>query len=99
MKKRLDVLGASKRISKHVRQTYLSYSSSFSNNLNNHVWFKLENLQYTGSFKVRGAFNKLLTDIFIRLSVSPQIRIKQIIALFCQRDYRIYTLKKLRILK
>ena len=27
MKKRLDVLGASKRISKHVRQTYLSYSS------------------------------------------------------------------------
>jgi len=60
MKKKLDVLGASKRISKHVRQTYLSYSSSFSNNLNNHVWFKLENLQYTGSFKVRGAFNKLL---------------------------------------
>lgn len=60
MNKKLDILEASKRISKHVRETFFSYSPSFSNDLNNHVWFKLENLQHTGSFKVRGAFNKLL---------------------------------------
>jgi hypothetical protein len=58
------------------------------------IRFRLINTIHVFSF-----FNKLLTDIFIRLSVSPQIRIKQIIALFCQRDYRIYSLKKLRILK
>ena len=58
------------------------------------IRFRLINTIHVFSF-----FNKLLTDIFIRLSVSPQIRIKQIIALFCQRDYRIYALKKLRILK
>ena len=58
------------------------------------IRFRLINTIHIFSF-----FNKLLTDIFIRLSVSPHIRIKQIIALFCQRDYRIYALKKLRILK
>ncbi len=58
------------------------------------IRFRLINTIHVFSF-----FNKLLTDIFIRLSVSPLIRIKQIIALFCQKDYRIYALKKLRILK
>jgi hypothetical protein len=58
------------------------------------IRFRLINTIHVFSF-----FNKLLTDFFIRLSVSPHIRIKQIIALFCQRDYRIYALKKLRILK
>jgi hypothetical protein len=58
------------------------------------IRFRLINKIHIFSF-----LNKLLTDVFIRLSVSPHIRIKQIIALFCQRDYRIYALKKLRILK
>ena len=60
MKSKLDILQASKRISKFVRKTYFYYSSVFSNNIDSKVWFKSENLQYTGSFKVRGAFNKLL---------------------------------------
>lgn len=60
MKPRLDILQASKRISKYVRKTYFSFSDSFSNRTKSKVWFKSENLQYTGSFKVRGAFNKIL---------------------------------------
>ena len=43
--------------------------------------------------------NDFLFDIFKIVSVSPLIRIKQIIALVFRRDYRIYALKKLRILK
>lgn len=60
MKSKLDILKASERISKYVRKTYFSYSFSFSKNIKSEVWFKSENLQYTGSFKVRGAFNKIL---------------------------------------
>ena len=43
--------------------------------------------------------NDFLFDFFNIISVSPLIRIKQIIALIFRRDYRIYALKKLRILK
>ena len=43
--------------------------------------------------------NDFLFDIFNIISVSPLIRIKQINALVFRRDYRIYALKKLRILK
>jgi len=37
-----------------------AYSETFSNLLGNKVYFKLENLQMTGSFKERGALNKIL---------------------------------------
>ena len=42
--------------------------------------------------------NKVLTDLFLVLSVSPIIRIKQIISLFFRKDYRTYALKKMRII-
>jgi threonine dehydratase len=48
-------------IGAYVRRTPLDYSPRFSGELGASVWFKLENLQYTGSFKLRGASNFLLS--------------------------------------
>ena len=56
-----DVDLAAKNISPFIRKTYFSYSTVFSNLLNADVRFKMENLQVTGSFKARGAVNKLLS--------------------------------------
>lgn len=44
----------------HVYRTPLIYSDSLSRLTGASVYIKCENLQKTGSFKVRGAFNKLL---------------------------------------
>lgn len=52
---------AANRIAPYVRETPLDPSPYFSEVTGANVWLKLENLQYTGSFKLRGAFNKLLT--------------------------------------
>ncbi len=49
------------RIEKHIRETPLDYSFSLSKIMGCNVFLKCENLQYTGSFKVRGALNKLLS--------------------------------------
>ncbi|HEX5786756.1 MAG TPA: threonine/serine dehydratase [Woeseiaceae bacterium] len=51
---------AAVRLAGHVRETPLWHSPRFSARTGANVWFKLENLQHTGSFKVRGAFNRLL---------------------------------------
>lgn len=56
-----DVLQAERRIRPHIRETYLDYSTYFSQMGGANVYFKLENLQHTGSFKVRGAMNKVLS--------------------------------------
>jgi len=52
---------AANRIKSYIRETPLDYSPNFSELTGANVYLKLENLQYTGSFKLRGAFNKLLT--------------------------------------
>ena len=52
---------ADERIREHVRQTYLEYSPVLSDLATGIVYCKLENLQHTGSFKLRGAFNKVLS--------------------------------------
>ncbi|MFQ5547682.1 MAG: threonine/serine dehydratase [Woeseia sp.] len=52
---------AANRIAPHVRETPLDYSPFFSELTGANVFLKLENLQHTGSFKLRGAFNKLLS--------------------------------------
>ncbi|WP_374978565.1 threonine ammonia-lyase [Mesobacillus zeae] len=45
-----------------VHTTPLDYSKTFSSiSSNNEVYLKLENLQKTGSFKVRGSYNKLIS--------------------------------------
>ena len=52
---------AANRIGAHIRETPLDYSAYFSQETGANVYLKLENLQHTGSFKLRGAFNKLLS--------------------------------------
>ena len=49
------------RIADQIERTELSRSDSFSDSLAANVFFKLENLQTTGSFKLRGASNRLMT--------------------------------------
>jgi len=56
-----DVDLAAENISPFIRKTYFTYSPVFSNLLDTDVRFKMENLQVTGSFKARGAVNKLLS--------------------------------------
>lgn len=56
-----DIALAANRIKSHVRETPLEFSPWFSEQTGAKVWMKLENLQLTGSFKLRGACNKLLT--------------------------------------
>ena len=48
-------------ISKYIKNTELFYSHKFSNISRNQIWFKQENKQYTGSFKIRGALTKLIS--------------------------------------
>lgn len=52
---------ASKNIRKAVNTTPLIHSSFFSKLLGTECHLKLENLQKTGSFKARGAYNKILS--------------------------------------
>ena len=56
-----DIVLAANRISPHIRETPLDPSPYFSELTGANVYLKLENLQHTGSFKLRGAFNKLLS--------------------------------------
>ena len=55
------VESASKRIRPFIRKTYFTYSHNFSELLSADVRFKMENLQITGSFKARGAVNKIFS--------------------------------------
>ncbi|WP_255151600.1 threonine ammonia-lyase [Halorarius halobius] len=59
-----EVLEARQRVSEVARHTPLDYSHTFSDRTGAEVHLKLENLQRTGSFKIRGATNKIaqLTD-------------------------------------
>ena len=52
---------AAVRISEYVQKTPLERSELFSETLASNIFFKLENLQETGSFKLRGASNRLMT--------------------------------------
>jgi len=52
---------ARQRIKPFIKRTALEYSHILSQQLGTNVFVKLELFQKTGSFKVRGAFNKLLT--------------------------------------
>src|SRR5438552_2715032 len=56
-----DVEAARARIGDAVPHSPLDLSSRLSQRLGHPVYLKLENLQRTGSFKERGALNRLLT--------------------------------------
>ncbi len=54
------VLAAEKRIRPYIRETILEPSPYYTIESGAQVFFKCENLQHTGSFKVRGALSKIL---------------------------------------
>lgn len=52
---------ASEIVQKVTLETKLKYSEYFSEQTGNKIWFKPENMQYTGAYKVRGAYYKIST--------------------------------------
>lgn len=56
-----DVREAARRLKGHIHRTPLITSRSFDEASGHRVFFKCENLQRAGAFKIRGALNKLLT--------------------------------------
>ncbi|HEY2865769.1 MAG TPA: threonine/serine dehydratase [Pyrinomonadaceae bacterium] len=68
-----DVRRAQERISSYVRRTPLERSETLSRRLDTNVFVKYELFQRTGSFKARGAFNKML-------SLSDDVRSRGIVA-------------------
>ncbi|MTI65222.1 MAG: threonine ammonia-lyase [Firmicutes bacterium] len=55
-----DVNSAKETLKGVSRKTDLIYSSVFSDECSNEVYIKPENLQVTGAFKIRGAYNKIV---------------------------------------
>ena len=55
-----DIRNAREAIGIFVKQTPLAHSHFFSNLCRGEVYLKLENLQVTNSFKIRGALNRML---------------------------------------
>ena len=68
-----DVRAAAERIAGAVKRTPLVHAEKLSALTGADIWLKLENLQYTGAFKERGALNKLLL-------LSPEERKRGVIA-------------------
>ncbi|WP_301859905.1 threonine ammonia-lyase [uncultured Megasphaera sp.] len=64
---------AQERLRGVAQKTGMAYTNSVSNLAGCDVWLKLENLQRTGSFKLRGAYNKVA-------SLTPEEREKGVIA-------------------
>lgn len=64
-----EVMQADSRIRPHIRETPLERSPYLSRETGADVYLKLECAQVTGSFKARGAFNKLLS-----LSAAQRVR-------------------------
>ncbi|WP_432406659.1 threonine ammonia-lyase [Wukongibacter sp. M2B1] len=54
-----EIKAAMERLEGISSKTELIYSSFFSNEYNNEVYIKPENLQVTGAYKIRGAYNKI----------------------------------------
>ncbi|MEX6494107.1 threonine ammonia-lyase [Fusobacterium animalis] len=59
MSKIQDFITAKEKLSKVLLKTTLIQSPIFSKEAGNEVYIKPENLQKTGSFKIRGAYNKI----------------------------------------
>lgn len=56
-----DIQKAREKIKNTIRRTEVVRSSLLSDEFKADIWLKLENTQHTGSFKLRGAFNKIST--------------------------------------
>ena len=59
MHKLYDFMEARERLNTVITKTKLIHSSVFSKETGNDVYIKPENLQRTGAFKIRGAYNKI----------------------------------------
>ncbi len=68
-----DVKAAARRLQGHITRTPVVTSASWDDATGYHVFFKCENLQRAGAFKIRGALNKLLT-------LTPEERARGVIA-------------------
>ncbi|MFC4769832.1 threonine ammonia-lyase [Effusibacillus consociatus] len=68
-----DFQTARQNLASVIHTTSLERSSTFSQLSDNEVFLKMENLQKTGSFKIRGAYNKIAT-------LSPEERKRGVIA-------------------
>ena len=55
-----DIKAAARRVEGHLERTPCRYSRTLSAITGAEVWVKFENLQFTASYKERGALNKLL---------------------------------------
>src|SRR5262249_58456954 len=69
----IDIEAARGRVRDSIYTSPLAYSETFSRLTGNRAFFKLENLQMTGSFKERGALNKVL-------SLTPEERARGVVA-------------------
>lgn len=56
-----DIKNAQNRLKGVINKTSLTYAPILSKELNSDIFLKKENLQLTGSFKLRGAFNRIAT--------------------------------------
>ena len=54
-----DISEANRILEGIVKNTFLKKSKTFSEMTNSNIYLKMENLQLTGSFKIRGAYNKI----------------------------------------
>src|SRR5271170_2225002 len=54
-----DIRAAARRVDGHLERTPCRHSRTLSNITGAEVWVKFENLQFTASFKERGALNRL----------------------------------------
>ena len=61
MNVKAEVLAAEERVRPHIIKTPVEYSPFLSKMTGANVWLKMEHLQITGSFKLRGATNKVLS--------------------------------------
>jgi threonine dehydratase len=68
------IIKANENLKKHILRTPTRYSNALSELVGKNIYVKYENFQHTGSFKYRGALNKIL-------SLSPQQRKKGVIAM------------------
>jgi threonine dehydratase len=58
---KVKIIEAEKRVRPYLRETPLEYSYALNKLTGCEVYLKLENIQITGSFKARGALNKILS--------------------------------------
>src|SRR5271155_4713699 len=55
-----DIKAAARRVEGHIERTPCRFSMTLSKITGAEVWVKFENLQFTASYKERGALNRLL---------------------------------------